>query len=152
MSHEVKALQQIDYIKPVDNESEQTYQLVLVIDDEEAVREAVVDILETAKIEAISADSGRLGISIFADRWAEIGAVLLDMRMPGMHGGDVLKALHQINPHIGVLISSGYSEAVIAQDVEDLDSVDFLAKPYNFETLIRKVKAVLDKTKKNTNS
>jgi CheY-like chemotaxis protein len=85
-------------------------QLILVIDDEQAVREAVKDILEFEGIEVITAVDGESGIALYKARQAEITLVLLDLSMPGLNGAETFQQIRQINPNASVLLSSGYDE------------------------------------------
>ena len=122
----------------------QTQRLLLVIDDEAVVREAIEDILETVGISVLAAENGQRGIDLFIQHQNEIGAILLDMKMPGLSGSETLRTLRDISPTIKVLISSGFNEDKIAHDLLDETVVDFLAKPYDLETLIRKVSTLLE--------
>ncbi|MEJ2748128.1 MAG: response regulator [Anaerolineae bacterium] len=112
---------------------------VLVIDDQETVCEAVVDILALENIPVITALEGEAGVEIYRARQAEIGLVLLDLIMPGMDGHETLQALHEINPDVAVVLSSGYDEAVISQKIDKRRLVGFLKKPYNLKVLIETV-------------
>lgn len=114
-------------------------QLILVIDDEEPVREAVVDIMELQGIEVITAVNGQEGISVFDQHKEEIQLVILDMSMPGMNGIDTLEQLRQINPEVYVILSSGYSQQQIAPEVMVNGRTGFLAKPYDVNMLVNKI-------------
>lgn len=117
---------------------------VLVIDDEAVVREAVEDILESIDIVVLSASDGREGISLFQENSAKIEGVLLDMKMPGLSGPDTLRELRQIDPHVPVILSSGYSEDETKRAIADQGPAIFLPKPYNFDELINKVEELLN--------
>jgi DNA-binding NtrC family response regulator len=114
-------------------------QLILVIDDEEPVREALVDIMAMHEVEVITAVNGLDGISQFNQRKNEIQLVLLDMSMPGLSGIDTLAELRRIDPDVCVILSSGYSQEQIAHKVKVNDRTGFLAKPYDVEALVNKV-------------
>lgn len=116
---------------------------LLVIDDEQVVREAVVDILDSVGIGVLQASNGREGLELFLEQREAIGMVLLDMKMPGWSGLETLRHLRQHAPHMPVLLSSGYSEEEARRGLEDDRHVDFLPKPYDFDALIAKVEAVL---------
>jgi signal transduction histidine kinase/ActR/RegA family two-component response regulator len=113
--------------------------LILVIDDEEPVREAVTDIMEMHNIDVITAVNGQDGISRFTQHKDDVQLILLDMSMPGMNGVDTLARLQQIDPHVRVILSSGYSQQQIANEVTVSNQIGFLPKPYDFNTLINKV-------------
>lgn len=113
--------------------------LILVIDDERPVREAVMDIMELHGVKVLTAVTGQQGISVFNQQQEEIQLVLLDMSMPGLNGIDTLERLRQINPEVRVILSSGYSQQQIAPEVMVNGRTGFLAKPYNVDTLVSKI-------------
>jgi len=113
--------------------------LILVIDDEEPVREAIGDIMELHGVEVLTAVNGQDGLAVFGENKEEIQLVVLDMSMPGMNGVDTLHKLRQINPEVRVILSSGYSQQQIAPEVMVNGRTGFLAKPYNVETLVSKI-------------
>lgn len=109
---------------------------VLVIDDEEPVREAVTDILEEEGFEVISAVDGQAGIESYTARAADIQLVILDLSMPGMNGAETFRELQRINPHVRVILSSGYSKDEATRHIARNRLVDFLQKPYDVTTLV----------------
>lgn len=113
---------------------------VLVIDDQETVCEAVVDILALEDIPVITALGGQAGIELYRARQAEIGLVLLDLVMPDMDGNETFQALYQINPDVAVILSSGYDEVEALRRIDQKMVVGFLKKPYNLGALIETVK------------
>ncbi len=113
--------------------------LILVIDDEKPVREAVVDIMELHDIEVLTAVNGQDGIAVFRQRKEEIQLVVLDMSMPGINGIDTLHELRQIDPEIHVILSSGYSQQQIAPELMINGRTGFLAKPYAVNALVDKI-------------
>lgn len=118
---------------------------VLVIDDEEAVREAVTDILDLESLSVLAASDGEQGVALFAQRQAEIGLIILDMSMPGLTGHETLRRLKDIDPEIPVLLSSGYSREEVTHSYADLGVTDFLPKPYDALSLIDVVNQYLGK-------
>lgn len=117
--------------------------LVLVIDDEEAVREAVKDILEFEGIAVITAVDGSAGITLFQAHQAEIDLVLLDLSMPGLGGADTFQKLRQIDPAVRVILSSGYDEAEVLRHLGKQGLAGFLQKPYNMHYLVQKMREYL---------
>lgn len=116
---------------------------VLVIDDELPVREAVSDILEVEGISVLSAANGLEGLTLFQAKQNEIDLILLDMQMPMMNGEQTLKALRQINPHVKIILSSGYSENDLISRIGDDELTTFLQKPYQIDKLIAKIGQIL---------
>jgi CheY-like chemotaxis protein len=111
--------------------------LVLVIDDEAPVREAITDTLEIIDVQVITAANGLTGIELFTQRQHEIGLVLLDLSMPGLSGGETFVQLQQINHHVPIILSSGYSQDDLPSH---LGNAGFLQKPYNLDQLIKTVR------------
>lgn len=113
---------------------------VLVIDDEELVRDAVADILTLENIEVIAAEDGYSGLDAYRQHKGEIGLVLLDLSMPGINGEETFRRLRQIDPHVRVLLSSGYSAEDVGQRFDEEEPVGFLQKPYSVGALLEVVK------------
>ena len=85
--------------------------LVLVVDDETAIREAVRDILEFAGIDTLLAANGQEAIDVFMAERARIRAILLDMRMPVMSGAETYARLRSFDDAIPIIMSSGFDDA-----------------------------------------
>ena len=66
------------------------------------------------------------------------------MKMPGLGGIETLHQLREIDPDITVILSSGYSEEEARRSVTDQMPTTFLPKPYTFETLVSKVKEIMN--------
>jgi CheY-like chemotaxis protein len=134
-------------VEPVFREAPQAVdtpqQLVLVIDDEEPVRDAVTDILDLEGLSVLTAADGYAGIELYRQRQADIGLILLDLSMPGLNGEETFRELCQINAHVRVLLSSGYSHDEVAARFAGQSNVGFIQKPYDAEQLVREVKRYL---------
>ncbi|MGB1252225.1 MAG: response regulator [Candidatus Promineifilaceae bacterium] len=117
--------------------------MVMIVDDEELVREAVSDILEFQGIDVLLAASGSAGIELYRKRKAEIRAIVLDMRMPGMNGRETYYGLKEVDPDVVVLMSSGFSEMEISAQFEPGEIAGFLQKPYNLDTLTSTIQSLL---------
>lgn len=113
--------------------------VVLVIDDEASVREAAVDILEMEGVTVYTAASGETGIALYQENHEIIDLVLLDLSMPGLSGHETFQALKQIEPQAKIILSSGYSEEEVNRQFAGEDVADFLAKPFQLTSLIKKI-------------
>jgi CheY-like chemotaxis protein len=71
----------------------------------------------------------------------------MDMIMPGMGGGETFDRLKQINPHIKVLLSSGYSISGQASQIMERGCNGFIQKPFNIKQLSAKLREILDDKK-----
>jgi nitrogen-specific signal transduction histidine kinase/CheY-like chemotaxis protein len=114
--------------------------LVLVIDDEQPVREAVTDILELDGLQVITASGGAAGIALYQKRQADVRLVLLDLSMPGMGGEETFRRLRAINPDARVILSSGYSQAEATRHFVGQGLAGFIQKPYNASTLVKTIR------------
>jgi two-component system, cell cycle sensor histidine kinase and response regulator CckA len=111
---------------------------ILIIDDEAAVRVTAQMTLEQFGYSTLTARSGMEGLEIYRRHRHKIEAVLLDMVMPVMNGGDVLAELRKIDPKVRVIISSGYTE----NENIPADISSFLKKPYRNDELIAAIHQV----------
>ena len=112
---------------------------VLVIDDEAAVRDSLSEMLEMVGLQVLTAANGLEGLECFKEHQAEISTVVLDVHMPVMNGLDTLRALQAIDPNLGIVLSSGYSEYAITDHVINQPTVTFLQKPYSMEAVLQRV-------------
>jgi CheY-like chemotaxis protein len=117
---------------------------ILLVDDEEPVRDLGRQMLEIAGYRVLVASDGEEAVAIYIDRMEEVDLVILDLIMPGMGGKACLETLVRLNPRVKVLIASGYS--VNGQPEEALRSGarGFVDKPYELRYLLSRVRGVLD--------
>ncbi|MDX8383274.1 MAG: ABC transporter substrate-binding protein [Ghiorsea sp.] len=120
---------------------------ILIIDDDEDIRDVASAMLEDLGFATLLAEDGIQGVEVYRQRQADISAVLLDMTMPRLGGKGCFKALRAMNADIKVVLSSGYDEkeAVGAFDAQGL--AGFVQKPYMPEDL----EAVMREVTKATN-
>ena len=120
---------------------------VLVVDDEESVREVARAMLENCGFTVLTAADGRQALEVFRDHADETVAVLLDLTMPGMKANEVVRELHLIRPNSKVIPSSGYDEEneeeVVAQFGEG-GIAGFIQKPYRPSALAREVREIVE--------
>ena len=120
-----------------------TANTVLVIDDEEPVREAITDILSTIGVTVLTAPDGRVGLDLYEENKDVIGLVLVDLQMPVMDGVETIEALTTMNPEIKIVLSSGYSETEVSGRFSGNAPSAFLQKPYDLNRLIQQVQEML---------
>jgi PAS domain S-box-containing protein len=116
---------------------------ILLVDDEEHVRDLGKRILEHAGYRVITAGNGKEAVEIYAKEQSEIALVVLDLVMPKMGGEKCLDELVKINPHVKVIISTGRS--LDAQERLHLGSLarGFVNKPYEVGQMVQAVRKVL---------
>lgn len=124
--------------------STQNSPVVLVVDDEEAIREAVRDILELVEIQSILAANGREAIELFNEHRSRIKAILLDLRMPVMSGSETYEKLRELDTEVRIILSSGYDEKVSTLNFDADTALVFLRKPYALDALLACVQDALN--------
>jgi NADH:ubiquinone oxidoreductase subunit E/ActR/RegA family two-component response regulator len=107
---------------------------VVIIDDEDAIREGCRQTLESGGYRALVARGGLEGLELA--RQARPRVVLLDLRMPGINGIEVLEKLPGIDPRIIPIIITGYGTIDSAVQTMRLGAFDFLTKPFNMDQLL----------------
>ena len=117
---------------------------VLVVDDEELVREVAEDILEQQGFEVLVAENGRQAVDIYRQRHPEIKLVLLDLTMPEMDGEEAFHTIRDFDPEALVLLMSGYSQQRARERLEGAGLAGFLHKPFRPRDLLRKFHDVLE--------
>jgi len=117
---------------------------VLVIDDEEVVRNIATATLERYGYSVLLATNGQEGVELFRKRHGAVSLVLLDMMMPVMGGEEALDEILRIRPDVPVIASSGYSESIAKERFGGRGLAAFLQKPYSAKKLADAVKAVLE--------
>ncbi len=118
--------------------------VVLVIDDEEVVREMARRTLERDGYTVLVAESGPAAIDILKRRPGKVDLAVLDLSMPGMNGEEVLPALRRLRPEMKVFVSSGYSEAEAMSMFHGQRVSGFIQKPYTSAALAERVSHALD--------
>jgi CheY-like chemotaxis protein len=111
-------------------------ELVLVIDDEAAIRQVIRRTLEAFGYRVVTAEGGSEGLSIYAQRQAEIGAVITDMMMPAMSGVATINALLQVNANVRIIVLTGFATEAQKEAAMAAGATEFLAKPFTIEKLL----------------
>ncbi len=106
---------------------------ILVVDDEQPIRELLISFLEKAGHLAVGAEDGPSAIA--EARKLKPRAILLDIAMPGMNGIEALKKLLAQQPNVTVIMMSGHADHQTALKALDLGAFDFIEKPFDFDYL-----------------
>ena len=118
-------------------------ELILVVDDEESIREITRGTLETFGYTVLTAGDGTEALALYADKKNEIAVVLTDMVMPFMDGPSTIRALQRMNPKVRIIAASGLGTGLHAGEGA-LEGVSvFLNKPYTAEKLLKTLAEVL---------
>jgi len=114
-------------------------ELILVVDDEIAIREITKGTLEAYGYRALTAADGTEAVALYAQNKDDIKVVLTDLMMPYMDGQATIRALQKLNPNVRVIASSGLAEN--SRAIEGVKS--FLPKPYTAERLLNALAEVI---------
>ena len=117
---------------------------ILLIDDEEVIREIGGRVLTEKGYRVILASDARQAIKLYQEKKDEISLVILDMIMPGINGREIYRKLREAHPLVKVLLSSGYTQEGKVQETIDEGALDFIQKPYLPVALLRKVRELLE--------
>jgi CheY-like chemotaxis protein len=118
-------------------------ELILVVDDEAAIRQITKTTLETFGYSVLLADDGAQAIGMFAQRRDDISLVLTDMMMPIMDGPTLISALRRIAPDVRVIAASGLHSGGDVARAALASAAHFLAKPYTAEAMLVLIRTVL---------
>jgi len=118
---------------------------ILVIDDEKNIRRTLTDILEDEGYNVLSASSGEEGLQVLARE--NIDLLLLDVKLPGMDGIEVLKKVRKDFPSLDVIMISGHSTIKTAVQAVQMGAYNFLEKPLSLHKIIVSARNISDKIK-----
>jgi len=120
---------------------------ILLVDDEGMITEVGQKMLEKLHYRVITARNGHEALCLYEKHKEEIDLVILDMIMPDMGGAETFDRLKEINGRVRVLLSSGYSINGQAKEILDRGCNGYIQKPFEMETLSRRVHEVMTQGK-----
>ncbi len=112
---------------------------ILLVDDEEMIRNISEEMIQVLGYSVITAKDGREAIDTYSAQKEQIDLVILDLIMPGLGGGDTFDQLKLINPDVKVLLSSGYSIDGQASSIIKRGCQGFIQKPFSIQALSQKI-------------
>ena len=117
---------------------------ILVVDDEDFMREIACDILEDqdSTIEVLLANNGEEALALYKEHQERIEVIILDLIMPKMDGIRAFNQIRKINPRVPVIFASGYSESDEVRALSRGGHVEFIQKPFLEADLIEKINQV----------
>ena len=115
---------------------------ILVVDDEEMLRNLARIFLERLGYDVVMATGGEEGLALYEQMQGEIQVVLLDLTMPGLSGAKTLSRLQLIDPQVRVLLASGYDEP--SELTSGDEPVSFIEKPFTLDSLRDKLNELID--------
>lgn len=114
---------------------------ILVVDDEAPVREVLTEYFATEGYDVEAATSGLEALSAVSGGRADL--VLLDVRMPGLDGVQVLRRIREMSNTLPVIMVTANEDVTLARETLTLGAFDYVAKPFDFDYLDRAVAAGL---------
>src|SRR6516162_2530671 len=118
-------------------------ELILIVDDEEAVRFVTSQILESNGYRTLLASRGTEAIARYLEKGGEISLVLTDIHMPGMGGLEAISVLQRLNPGLRIVVTTGATTAIAEQDMMKIDTEAFIKKPFDVIQLLETLHKVL---------
>jgi CheY-like chemotaxis protein len=116
---------------------------ILFVDDEDTILDLSRQMLSALGYNVLPAGSGEEALCLYKSYPEEIDLVILDMIMPQMGGGETFDRMRQINPHVKVLLSSGYSLDGQAQEILNRGCDGFIQKPFDLTALSGRLTEIL---------
>ena len=118
---------------------------ILVVEDEDMVRQFAVKILERLGFKVLHASNGEQGLLLAEEYKDRIDLLMTDVVMPGMNGRQLADKVKKVHPETAVLFTSGYTEDIIVSQGVVEESLNFIGKPYTPQSISNKIRQVLDK-------
>jgi len=118
---------------------------ILIIEDEEGVRESAAEMLKVQGYNVLKAGNGEEAISVCSGYKDDIHLVLLDVVIPGLRGPELFEKIKEIHQESAVLFMSGYTDNVIVHHGILKEGLEFIQKPFTLEDISKKIREVLDK-------
>ncbi len=122
---------------------------ILVVDDEEVIRELLIRILESKGFNVETVENGLIALEKIKTNVFDV--LITDLKMPKINGIDVLKEIKKSNPFTEVIIITGYPTIEAAVEAMRIGAADFISKPFDLETIHSIIKRILEKQKVGIN-
>ncbi|MFZ2948020.1 MAG: sigma-54 dependent transcriptional regulator, partial [Desulfuromonadaceae bacterium] len=116
---------------------------ILVVDDEEVIREGLHRILNDECFRVETCNSGHAAIELLQQK--EFRLIITDLKMPGMNGIEVLKVVKTLQPDVPVIMVTGHATVVTAVDAMKHGAADYIAKPFTPRQILDMVERALER-------
>jgi two-component system, cell cycle sensor histidine kinase and response regulator CckA len=120
---------------------------VLLVEDEDNLRDLVKMVLEENGIKVLEAVDGEEAVKVFIAHKDEIGVVLSDLGLPRLGGWEAFLKMKEIKPELKGILASGFSHEDVKAEIIKSGATDFISKPYNSQQILAIVRKVLDEGK-----
>jgi PAS domain S-box-containing protein len=116
---------------------------VMLVEDEEMLRELGVLLLEADGYRVLAAKDGVEAVEMFEMHSDEIGLVVCDLGLPGLGGRDVFLRMKEIKPSVRAIVASGYLEPNLRTEILRAGVIDTVQKPYDFRELMERIRFII---------
>lgn len=116
---------------------------MLVVEDEDVLVELLRGMLEANGFSVLTAQDGLEGINMYRQHVEDISIVLTDMGLPSKGGWEVLEEVLKMNPKAKVICASGFLDNAVRDEMIAAGAVEFIQKPYAYDTLISLMRRIL---------
>ncbi|MDO7908671.1 response regulator [Paenibacillus sp. JX-17] len=106
---------------------------VLIVDDQNGIRILLMEVFNSEGYSTYQAANGKIALEIVAQEVPDL--VLLDMKIPGMDGLEILKHIKQMNPDIKVIMMTAYGELDMIKEATDLGALMHFTKPFDIDEM-----------------
>ncbi|MGG3310924.1 response regulator [Paenibacillus sp. FSL W8-0187] len=127
--------------------SKESKHKVLIVDDQNGIRILLVEVFSSEGYETFQAANGKAALEIVKTHTPDL--VLLDMKIPGMDGLEILKHIKQMNPDIKVIMMTAYGELDMIKEATDLGALMHFTKPFDIDEMRQAVNMQLKGTANN---
>jgi PAS domain S-box-containing protein len=118
-------------------------QTILLVEDEEMLRDLGVTILESEGYRVIAAKDGMEAVALFEAHRDDIGLVVCDLGLPRLGGREAFLKMKESRPGVRAIVASGYLEPAIRSEMLKAGVLDTIQKPYDFNDLLTKIRSAI---------
>jgi two-component system cell cycle sensor histidine kinase/response regulator CckA len=118
-------------------------QTILLVEDEDMLRELGVSILESEGFRVLPAKDGVEAVALFETHSDEIGLVVCDLGLPRLGGREAFLKMKENRPDVRAIVASGYLEPAIRSEMLKAGVIDTIQKPYDFNDLLAKIRSII---------
>ena len=116
---------------------------ILVVDDEELIREVASMMIEEEGGAVLLAKNGKEAVDVYREHQSKIKCVFMDFSMPEMNGYEAYLEIMQINPKVGIVMASGLKIISEVEKLKNGGKIQFLSKPFQQSDVIRAINAAM---------
>ena len=128
---------------PVAGSGERRPVTVLLVDDEDTVRDVAARLLRSAGFEVVTTNDGEEAVDWLSHHGGEVAVALVDLNMPRLSGEPLLREFRRVAPELPVVLMSGYPEADVSSRFAQWGLAGYLQKPFRLAALLELLRRVV---------